>query len=68
MSSWLKICFTSTFSLAIIIPHSFKVLEGILDCGSIIRSIVGPEIADYAYRIIFFKFDIKLGIHENYYG
>ena len=63
-----KSVFTSTFSLAIIIPHSLKVFEGILDCGPIIRSTVGLEAADYAYNIIFFKIVAKLGIHETSYG
>ena len=59
---------TSTFSLAIIIPYSLKVFEGILDCGSIIRSAIGLEAADYAYSTIFFKTVAKLGIHKTSYG
>ena len=68
MLLWVKICFTSTFSLAIIIPHSLKVFERILNCGPVIRSTVRLEVADYAYSIIFFKIVAKLGIHETSYG
>ena len=56
------------FSLAIIIPHSLKVFEGILDCGPVIRSTVGLEAANYAYSTIFFKTVAKLGIHKTSYG
>ena len=56
------------FSLVIIIPHSLKVLEGILDYGPVIRSTVGLEVVNYAYSIIFIKSVIKLGIHETSYG
>ena len=56
------------FSLAIIIPHSLKVFEGIIDYGPIIRSTVGLEAADYAYSTIFFKIVAKLGIHKTSYG
>ena len=68
MLLWVKICFTFTFSLAIIIPRSLKVFEGILDCGPVIRSTVGLEAADYAYSTIFFKTVAKLGIHKTSYG
>ena len=56
------------FSLAIIILYSFKVFEGILDCGLVIKSTIGLEAADYAYNIIFFKIIAKLGIHETSYS
>ena len=56
------------FSLAIIIPHSLNLFEGILDCGPVNRFMVGLEVADYAYSIIFFKIIAKLGIHKTFYG
>ena len=68
MSSWVKIYFTSTFSLAIIIYYSLKVLESILDYGLVIRSMDELEAADYAYSIIFFKSIAKLGTHEISYS
>ena len=67
MSLWVRIYFTSTFSFTIIIPHSPKVLEGILDYDLIIRSTVRLEAADYVYSIIFVKAIEKPGIHETSY-